>query len=42
MAENNAVNRFHVPESGEEESKLVKGSVPKSTVYKNKWSAKVF
>ena len=42
MAESNAVNRFRVPKSGEEESKLLKESVPKSTVYKNKWSAKVF
>lgn len=42
MAESNEVNRFRVPKSGEEESKLLKESVPKSTVYKNKWSAKVF
>ena len=39
MAESNAVHRFRVPKSGEEESKLLKESVP---VYKNKWSAKVF
>ena len=42
MAESNGVNRFRVPKSGEEESKLLKESVPKLTVYKNKWSAKVF
>ena len=42
MAESNAVNRFRVSKSGEEESKLLKESVPKSTVYKNKWSVKVF
>ena len=42
MAESNAVNRFRVPKSGEEESKVLKESVPKSTVYTNKWSVKVF
>ena len=42
MAESNAVKRFRVPKSGEEKSKLLKESVPKSTVYKNKWSAIVF
>ena len=42
MAESNAVNRFRVPKSSEEESKLLKESVPKSTIYKNKWSVKVF
>ena len=42
MSESNAVNHFHVPKSSEEESKLLKESVHKSTVYKNKWSAKVF
>ena len=30
------VHHFLVPKSGEEESKLLKGSVPKSTVYNNK------
>ena len=34
MAESNAVSRFRVPKSGEEESKLPKESVPKSTVIK--------
>lgn len=42
MAERNEVNRFRVPKRFEEESKLLKKSVPKSTVYNNKWSAKVF
>lgn len=36
MAKHNEVlNHFHVTESGEEESELLKESVPKSTVYKN-------
>ena len=30
MAESSAVSRFRVPKSGEEESKLLKESVPKS------------
>lgn len=32
MAESNAVNHFRVQKSGEEESNLLKESVPKSTV----------
>ena len=32
MAGSNAVNRFRVPKSSEEGSKLLKESVPKSTV----------
>ena len=32
MAETNAVNRFRVPKSIEEESKLLKESFPKSTI----------
>ena len=32
MAESNAVHRFRVPKSSEEGSKLLKESVPKSTV----------
>ena len=35
MAESNEV-KFHVPKSDEEDSKLLKESVPKSTVYRNK------
>ena len=42
MAKHNEVNHFQVTKSGEEESKLLKESVPKSTVYKNKCSWKVF
>ena len=42
MAENNAVNRFRVPKTVKSESKLLKESVSKTTVCKNKWSAKVF
>lgn len=42
MGESNEVNRFRVPKRFEEESKLLKKSVSKSTVYNNKWSAKVF
>ena len=32
MAKSNEVNHFHVPKSSEEESKLLKESVPKSTI----------
>ena len=44
MAKHNEVNHLHVTKSGEEESKQLKESVPKSTVYKsqNKWSWKAF
>ena len=31
----NTENRFRSPKTGEEESKLLKGSIPKSTAYKN-------
>ena len=41
MAKHNEVNHFHVTKSGEEEIKLLKESVPKVTVYKNKCSWKV-
>lgn len=42
MGESNEVNRFRVPKRFEGESKLLKKSVSKSTVYNNKWFAKVF
>ena len=32
LVESNAVNHFHAPKSGKEESKLLKESVSKSTV----------
>ena len=41
MAESFAANtesRFRSPKTGEEESKLLKGSIPKSTAYKTKWA----
>ena len=28
--------------TGEEESKLLQGSIPKSTAYKTKWAIKIF
>ena len=45
MAQSFAVNneiRFHSPKTGEEESKLLQGSIPKSTAYKTKWAIKIF
>ena len=33
----NTVSRFRSPKTGEEESKLLQGSIPKSTAYKTKW-----
>ena len=38
----NTVSRFRSPKTGEEESKLLKGSIPKSTAYKTKWAIKIF
>ena len=40
--ESNEASRFRPPKSGEEESKLLNESVPKSTGYKNKCALKVF
>ena len=43
MAESLAANnesRFHSPKAGEEKSKLLQGSIPKSTAYKTKWEIK--
>ena len=45
MAESFAANnesRFRSPKTGEEESKLLKGSIPKATAYKTKWAIKFF
>ena len=45
MAESFAANtasRFRSPKTGEEESKLLQGSIPKSTAYKTKWAIKIF
>ena len=46
MAESFAANnesRFRFsPKPGEEESKLLQGSIPKSTAYKTKWSIQIF
>ena len=45
MAESFAANnesRFRSPKTGEEESKLLQGSIPKSTAYKTKWEIKIF
>ena len=38
----NTVSRFSSPKTGEEESKLLQGSIPKSTAYKTKWAIKIF
>ena len=41
MAESFAANNesgFRYPKTGQEESKLLQGSIPKSTVYKNQMS----
>ena len=38
----NTVSRFRSPKTGEEESKLLDGSSPKSTAYKAKWPIKIF
>ena len=45
MAESFAANneiRFRSPKTGEEESKLLQGSILKSTAYKTKWALKIF
>ena len=34
----NNESRFRSPKTGEEESKLMPGSIPKSTAYKTKWA----
>ena len=34
--------RFRSPKTAEDESNLLKESIPRSTVYKNKWAVKVF
>ena len=36
----NNENRFHSPKTGEEESRLLQGSIPKSIAYKTKWEIK--
>lgn len=38
----NTVNRFRSQKTGEEESKLLQGSIPKSTAYKTKWAIQIF
>ena len=45
MAESFAANkeiRFRSPKTGEEESKLLQGSILKSTAYKTNWALKIF
>jgi len=45
MAESFAANtesRFRSPKTGKQESKLLQGSIPKSTAYKTKWAIKIF
>ena len=34
--------RFRSPKTAQDESNLLKGSIPKSTVYLNKWAVNVF
>ena len=36
------VSRFCCPKTGEEESKLLQGSISKSTAYKTKWAINIF
>ena len=38
----NTVSCFHCPKTGEEESKLLQGGIPKSTTYKSNWVIKIF
>ena len=38
----NTVSHFRSPKTGEEESKLLEGSIPKSTAYKTKFAIKIF
>ena len=38
----NIVSRFRSPKTGEEESKLLQRSIPKSTASKTKWAIKIF
>ena len=38
----NTVSLFRSPKTGEEESKLLEASIPKSTAYKTKWAIKIF
>jgi len=38
----NTVSRFRHPKTREEESRLLQGSIPKSTPYKIKWAIKIF
>ena len=40
--EANTVSCFPSPTTGEEEAKLLQGSIPKSTAYKTKWAIKIF
>ena len=40
--EENTVSCFPSPTTGEEEAKLLQGSIPKSTAYKTKWAIKIF
>ena len=41
-AEEITEGRFRSPKTAEDESNLLKESILKSTVYKNKWAVKVF
>ena len=38
----NNESRFRSPKTGEEESKLMHGSIPKSTAYKSEWAIIIF
>ena len=38
----NTVSRFRSPKIGEEESKLLQGSIPTSTAHRTKWAIKTF
>ena len=40
--EANTKSRFRSPKHGEEKSKLLQGSIPKSTADKSKWAITIF
>ena len=37
-----STSRFQIPKTSEEEKTSITNSVPKSTVYKNKWAIQIF
>ena len=37
-----SISRFRIPKTSDEENASIINSVPKSTVYKNKWAVQIF